>query len=75
MDGIGNGTLLTSVSCVASSLYDRLLYVERNVEPSLAIMWLIVLAVFVRPVLSFMSYFSSFIEYDKTGIYPLRVLV
>ena len=28
-------------------------------------MWLMVLAVFVRPTLPFLSYFSSFLEYDE----------
>ena len=57
-------TLLTCVSCVASTLYDRLLHVKLDAEPGLAMTWLMVLAVFVRPSLHFMSYFSSFLEYD-----------
>ena len=58
-------TIFTCVFSVASSLYDRLLHVKLDVEPSLAIMWLMVLAVFVRPTLPFLSYFSSFLEYDE----------
>ena len=63
--GIDSVTLLTCVSCVVLSLYDRLLHVKLDGKPSLAMMWLMVLAVFVRPALPFMSYFTSFLEYDK----------
>ena len=64
-DKIDSVTLLTCVSCVVSSLYDRLLHVKLDSMPSLAMMWLMVLAVFVRPALPFTLYFSAFLEYDK----------
>ena len=65
VDGIDSMTFLKCMSCVVSSLYDRLLHVKLDSMPSLAMMWLMVLAVFVRPALPFSSYFSAFLEYDK----------
>ena len=65
MGGTDGVPLLTCVTCVVSFLYDSLLHVKLDVKPSLAMMSLMVLAVFVRPALPFTSYFSSFLEYEK----------
>ena len=65
VDGIDSMTCLTCLSCVVCTLYDRLLHVKLDIMPSLAMMWLIVLAVSVRPALPFTSYFSAILEYDK----------
>ena len=46
-------------------LYGYALRVKLDVDPSLAVLFVMVLAVFVIPALPFMAYFSSFLEYDK----------
>ena len=55
------------VSCVSCMmlLYGYALRVKLDVDPSLAVLFVMVLAVFVIPALPLLAYFSSFLEYDK----------